>query len=225
MWPPGTDAARIVEVKAGGGTKIIAPTVNDKGLLFPVAVALDAAGNLYIADQQTVDSIPGGRVIEVPANGDAATDLTTASGLVTGYPTGLAVDAGGDLFIADSDGVPGASVVEVPAGGGAPTGYPLKFGGNGFSTAGMIFDGGGNLYVAGTAFYGDSYSEFLFAKAPSLEFDPTNVGGQSDDSPRSVTVKNIGTAPLSFSVPASGDNPAISVNSSWTAARHRDVRR
>jgi hypothetical protein len=54
------------------------------------------------------------RVVEVPAGGGAQT--TVGSGL-TG-PSGVAVDAAGDVFIADSGD---SLVVEVPAGGGART--------------------------------------------------------------------------------------------------------
>lgn len=45
-----------------------------------------------------------------------------------------------------------------------------------------------------------------------LDFAATPIGFSSLDSPQTATVTNIGNAPLLFSVPASGLNPAISPN-------------
>ena len=57
----------------------------------PVAVATDAAGNLYVQDSVSLS------VIEVPVSGPATTVLT---GL--GHPSGLAVDGRGNVYSADS---------------------------------------------------------------------------------------------------------------------------
>jgi DNA-binding beta-propeller fold protein YncE len=69
----------------------------------PKGVAVDAAGDIFIAD--TGD----GRVVEVAANGTQRSDrgLRTSNS-----PQGLAVDGAGDLFIADNNL---NEVVEVPA--------------------------------------------------------------------------------------------------------------
>ena len=78
----------MVEVPAGGG----AQTTVGSGLNIRCGVAVDGAGDVFIAD--TCNS----RVVEVPAGGGAQT--TVGSGL--NHPYGVAVDGAGDVFIADS---------------------------------------------------------------------------------------------------------------------------
>ncbi len=78
------------------------------GLVLPVAVAADAAGNLYIADYS------GNRIRKVTAStgvistfagtgtGTYTTDGTPASTTPINQPTGVAVDATGNVYIADN---------------------------------------------------------------------------------------------------------------------------
>ena len=105
-------------------------------------VALDAAGDLFIADT------PGDRVLEVPASTTTRLGVTMAAGhlyTVAGEgapaapdgagpngtpgldgPQGLAVDPAGDLFIADTGH---CEVREVPAHSGTQFGVPMVAGG------------------------------------------------------------------------------------------------
>jgi sugar lactone lactonase YvrE len=108
-------------------------TTVGSGLFEPTGVAVDAAGNVFIADNLH------SRVVKVPAGGGAQT--TVGSGL--SYPGGVAVDGAGDVFIADTGN---NRVVEVPTGGGAQTtvGSGLR------SPAGVAVDGAGNVFIADT---------------------------------------------------------------------------
>jgi trimeric autotransporter adhesin len=72
----------------------------------PAGLALDAVGNLYIADQQNglVREVNANGIISTVAGGNASAFLgdggaATSAGLSS--PTGVAVDAGGNLYIAD----------------------------------------------------------------------------------------------------------------------------
>ncbi len=87
----------------------------------PDSIAVDAAGNLFIADGDNK------RVRKVDSNGIIT---TIASGL--NYPEGVAVDAGDDVFIAERDG---NDVLRV-----SPSGLTTIYAGNG--TAGFSGDGG-----------------------------------------------------------------------------------
>ena len=76
-------------------------------LAIPVGLAVDAAGDLFVTDidnrVRRVDDATG-VITTVAGNGTRAASAATAvrPPPPIGYPHGLAVDAAGDLFIADS---------------------------------------------------------------------------------------------------------------------------
>jgi len=130
------------------------------GLAFPYAVAVDAAGNLYIAD--TNDS----RIRKVDTKG---TIITVAGTSINGYlgdggpatgarlwaPAGVALDSAGNIYIADADNgrirkvdtsgtiatVAGTGTLGNAGDGGAATSAQL------FNPAGVAVDGAGALYI------------------------------------------------------------------------------
>jgi hypothetical protein len=73
---------------------------------------------------------------------------------------------------------------------------------------GVAVDGIGNVYIADTR--NNRVLEENVVTPPSLSFASTAFGALSGDSPQTVAVANNGNADLSFSIPASGNNPAIS---------------
>jgi len=108
------------------------------GLMTPSQVAVDSAGNLYVADSGL------GKVLMYPASsGASATPVSIGTGLTA--PTGVAVDGVGDVFIADS-----GSVYEVPfsPSGLNSAGQVILVGGLGTSGLQLAADGSGHLYVA-----------------------------------------------------------------------------
>ncbi|HEY3626097.1 MAG TPA: kelch repeat-containing protein, partial [Terracidiphilus sp.] len=101
-------------------------------LFTPKGVTVDAAGNLYIADNGNQ------RVVKIAANG---TQTTVGVGL--NYPQGLAVDGAGNLFIADNNL---NEVVEVPA--GCTSSNCQRIVGSGLrSQLGVAVDGWGNVFI------------------------------------------------------------------------------
>jgi len=125
----GSVPAHAQSVSFGG----VQTTVPASELNHPYGVAVDGAGDVFIAD--TGNS----RVVEVPAGG--GTQITVpASGLSSPY--GVAVDGAGDVFIADTGN---SRVVEVPAGGGAQITVPAS----GLSLpTGVAVDGAGDVFIA-----------------------------------------------------------------------------
>src|ERR1017187_916820 len=108
-------------------------TVPASGLSSPYSVAVDGAGNVFIAD--TLNN----RVVEVPAGGGAQTTVPT-NGLY--HPFGVAVDGAGDVFVADTGN---SRVVEVPASGGAQITVPAS----GLSYPfGLAVDRAGDVFIA-----------------------------------------------------------------------------
>jgi len=125
----------------------------------PSGVAVDASGNLYIADQYRIRKVtPAGVITTVAGNGTSGfggdNGPATSAGLSS--PSGVAVDTGGNLYIADAGNdrirkVTPAGVITTVAGNGTP-GFS---GDNGPATSaqlllpvGVAVDAGGNLYIA-----------------------------------------------------------------------------
>ncbi len=111
----------------GPGTQTTVPA---SGLQYPVGVALDGAGDIFIADYVAADVVevtPGGVQTTVPAAG-------------LGSPVGVAVDGAGDVFIADLDL---SHVVEV-----TPSGVQTSVGSGLGSPIGVAVDGADNVFIA-----------------------------------------------------------------------------
>jgi len=100
---------------------------------FPVCTAVDAQGNLYVADQRST------YVEEIPAGGGSPIELGTG----LSNPNCVAVDGLGNVYISD---LGNGRVVEVPVGGG--TQIVLTTGLT--HPEGIGVDGSGNVYVADT---------------------------------------------------------------------------
>ena len=128
-------------------------------LAYPYGVAVDAAGNLYIADTNNsrIRKVSNGAISTVAGNGTAgySGDNGPATSAQLNYPTAVAVDAAGDLYIADTQNnrirkVSNGAIVTIAGNGTA--GYS---GDNGPAAAaqlnspyGVALDSAGNLYIA-----------------------------------------------------------------------------
>ena len=130
----------------------------DAWLAFPAGVAVDGAGNLYIADARnhrirkvdssgTITTIAGTGEFGFNGDGGPATDARLAA------PTGVAVDGAGNLYIADARNhrirkVDSSGTITTIAGFVDPgDGGPASEGRLAFPT-GVAVNGAGNLYIA-----------------------------------------------------------------------------
>ncbi len=132
-------------------------------LRYPSDIAVDAAGNVYIASylgfrvrkvdvDGTISTVAGNGTLGYTGDGGPATSASI------GYTGGLAVDGSGNLFIADNGGhrvrkVGSGGIISTVAGtgeegfggdGGPATAAKLKY------PNGLAVDGAGNLFIADT---------------------------------------------------------------------------
>jgi trimeric autotransporter adhesin len=160
--------AGIITTIAGGG----ADGLGDGGpatsaqLSSPQGVAVDGAGNLYIADfvaNRVRKVSPGGIITTIAGNGARgySGDGGPATSAELSFPAGVAVDGAGDLYIADNGNyrvrkVSPAGIITTVAGNGTD-----GFSGDGGPATsaqfqgpqGVAVDGAGNLYIADIANY------------------------------------------------------------------------
>ncbi len=153
-----------IQTLAGAGFAGYVGDGGDPGaaqLSSPNAVVLDSKGNIYIADtgNQRIRMISGGTITTIAGNGTAGYlgDTAAATAAELNSPSGLAFDASGNLYIADTKNnvirkITNGTITTVAGNNGQPAG---NAGDNGPATSavlngptGLAFDSAGNMYIA-----------------------------------------------------------------------------
>ncbi len=155
---------------------------------FPFGLAVDAAGNIYVADDgnQAIRKITPTGVVSTFAGGTYGFTNGTGTAATFYGPTGVAVDGSGNLFVADQ----GNNVVRKITPAGAVTTFAT--GGNGsnfYHPEGLTIDGSGNLYVT-------DYDNNLIRKITPNGVATTFAGKYGTN----ISIDGIGTA-ASFNQP------------------------
>jgi uncharacterized protein (TIGR03437 family) len=164
------------------------------GLYFPVKLAADRAGNLYIADQQDNHVrlvTPDGRIVSIAGNGSANStgDGGAALSAGVGGPQGVAVAPNGNVFIGERSLSPYSSKVRMLT----ATGQQV-FPGPSIAASGVIsasaFGGFNQIAIGGWVEIYGSYlasnsrlwtgNDFIGSNAPTmLDNTSVTIGGQS----------------------------------------------
>jgi large repetitive protein len=157
----------------------------------PKAVAVDGSGNLFIVD--STDWLVW-----------KCTPSREWSLVGSGYnrPAGIAVDGFGNVFVADFGN---NRVVKV-----TPAGVQSTVGSDLIEPSAIALDSYGNIFI--TELGNGQLVKINRHSSPGLSFASTEVGKTSSDSPRTITIENAGNAPLTFPIPAKGENAGISAN-------------
>lgn len=160
-------AVRKVTASTGIITTVVGTTsITANALNHPAGIALDAAGNIYIADSGVSKiykyTLTTGKITTVAGIGGAS-GFSGDGGLATfaklGDPQGVALDAAGNIYIADTVNnrirkVTTDGIISTIAGSGRQPGYS----GDGgpatsaqlYGPGGLFVDPSGNIYVADT---------------------------------------------------------------------------
>ena len=255
----------VITTVAGGGTS----NPGDNGpatsaqLTVPTGVTVDSAGNLYFADTgyQRIRKVSNGVITTVAGGGTSYPgDNGPATSAVLAFPRGIAVDAVGNLFIADSLNFRirkvSNGVITTVAGNGT-YGYS---GDNGPATSaqldqpyGVAVDSAGNLYIADTGnqrirkvsngvittVAGNGTYGFSGDNGPATSAQLANPSGLAVDSGGKVYVADTenyrvrvltptgpsctySVSPTTMQAPASGGNLTVSIQTTaactWTVS-------
>jgi hypothetical protein len=120
------------------------PTTIVSSFNSPGALALDSAGNVFVAASAAFGG--SGAVYEIPFNnGGYGTPTTIASGL--GLTAGLAVDAAHNVFVAVGATDNNSAVYEIPFTNGS-YGAPVTIGSHLGLPSGVALDSAGNVFVS-----------------------------------------------------------------------------
>jgi sugar lactone lactonase YvrE len=182
VFVPDATQQWVVELPAGGGF----PGPVGKGWVSPAGAAVDAAGDLFVADY----GIPA--VVEVPAGcGNASCQISVGTGW--SQPQSVAVDAAGDVYVSD---IGLHAIVEVPA-GCASLACQITVA-SGVTSYGVTVD---PLGVVSYVDYAGGSLQQLLQQFYGLGFSPSLDNNLSSDSPKSITLQNVGNQTLSATGP------------------------
>jgi hypothetical protein len=129
---------------------------------YPSGISTDTAGNVYVADTNNdiIRKVTSSGVVTTLAGSAQATGSFDGAGSAARFqnPSGVAVDASGDVYVADTDNdiirkVSPSGVVTTIAGLAGIGGFVDDVGSNARfqGPQGLAIDGAGNLYVADTS--------------------------------------------------------------------------
>jgi sugar lactone lactonase YvrE len=147
------------------------------GLSGPSGVAVDGAGNIYIADTGN------NRIVEIPcSNGSYGSEIALPVGQLSA-PMGMAFDAAGNLFITSSGNDKLVEVLQTGNGLGAAVKVPVAV----YVPTAVSVDGNGTLYIA------DSYDNRIvqLPRAGNGYGKPHSPGSETK-MPMGIAVDNAG---------------------------------
>jgi hypothetical protein len=199
------------------------PAINAE--LFPRALALDAANNLYIINNSSVRKVDAGGIITTVVNGSKTSGFSGDGGPAIDaqlfQPLGISIDAKGNIYIADTSNyrvrkIDTSGIITTVAGNGTSgrngDGGPATSAQLGY-TQGVAVDSLGNLYIADGRIRKVDTSGILTTIAGQLQHGFSGDGGPAVKAylniGAGVTVDPAGNIYILDAVSFSGGNDRI----------------
>jgi uncharacterized protein (TIGR03437 family) len=176
------------------------------GLNNPQGVAVDAAGNLYIADygNNRIRRVSNGVITTVAGGGSNSGNNVPATSVEVYEPSGIAVDSAGNLYIAESYGIYKVSngVITTVAGGGINGDNVPATSAMLYMLSGVAVDAAGNLYIADA----DEYSIHKVSNGVITTVAGNGTYGYSgDNGPATSAALSLNSGPSSVAVDSAGN--------------------
>jgi sugar lactone lactonase YvrE len=187
---PAQNAVLQLPLTAGGyGTPVPLPFPGS-GAFKPEGVAVDLYLDVYAIGQQTSNNQT--EVIYLPANNNGYGTAQTIPLPQLTYGNSVGTDGNGNLYVAGLTSPTNGGIYFVPISGApVPVGAGLYYN--------FTLDGASNIYtVEANSNDQAALIEIPQATPPSLTFASTNVGATSTDSPKTISVTNVGNEQLNF---------------------------
>jgi sugar lactone lactonase YvrE len=168
------------------GSSYTESTITISDLNGPEALAVDSVGNVFFVDDSN-------RLVKMTLSGSTYSEGVIATSSLAD-PYGVTVDPNGNVYVSDSGNA--RILKETPTSGStysestvttSTLWVPMEVG----------VDAGGNVYIADLA--NSRVVKEDLADPPTLAFASTAQGSTSTDSPRTVTINNVGNSALNFS--------------------------
>ena len=127
------------------------------GLVSPEGIAVDSSGNIYVADDGPSSNGPYSVFVYSAGSHGNAAPIATIGGINTGLsaPEGIALDSGGNVYVADCpacygySGIPSVFVYSAGSNGNAAASATISGDSTGLmSPQGIALDSRGKIYVA-----------------------------------------------------------------------------
>jgi streptogramin lyase len=198
-------AIGIVTTLAGGNLGSLDGTGTAASFNSPIGITVDANGTLYVADVRNnrIRKITSSGVVITLAGGYSGNFDGTGTAAKFAYPTGITVDANGNLYVTDRYNfsirkITSSGVVTTLAGGG----YSGNLNGTGTAASfknptGITVDANGNLYVA------DQY-DYSIRKITSSGVVTTLAGGRNGNLDGTGTAASF-NEPTGITIDANGN--------------------
>lgn len=243
LYVASADSCRVLKVDTGGRNSTVVAGSDKCGysgdggpataaqLNLPLGLAMDGAGNLYIADRDAhvVRKVtPDGKISTFAGNGFSGSSgdggLATKASLAS--PNGVAIDSAGNVYISEFLGgrirkVDASGVISTFAGAGQsddPGDGKVASLATLTKSTDIAFDGAGNLYIADQGF---NRVRVVLAAPPAIQVSPATLnlpsapsGGAPVTQPLAVTGCISG---LQFNVSIKSSGPGIWLSADTTA--------